>query len=96
MKEKTIERKVIMFINPEKRTQYQFIGSLIDILQNEIPKLTLLKKLFEDLHSELYKIGFPVRLEFNVKKNVWIAMNIRGIQTIPLELFTSSVFQIPL
>ena len=69
-----------MWIDPKRKSSFQFIITLIDILQNEIPKLMMFKQLFIDLHTDLFEIGFPIKLEFNVKKNIWVTMNVKSVE----------------
>lgn len=92
--DKTIERKVILWVDPKRKTLFKFITPLIDILQNEIPKLGMMRRLFDDLRDDLFKLGFPIKLEFNIKRNIWITMKIRSSDVVSSHDCPESLFRI--
>lgn len=93
--EKDIDRKVVLWVDPAKKKQYQFLGSLIAILQNEIPELSKLRKVVKDISGHLKDLGWPMKMEFNVRKNVYVTMNIKSIQVLSEMNCPSSLFMVP-
>ena len=93
--EKDIDRKVILWVDPSRKKEFKFIGSLIEILQNEVPELSKLRKVVKDISGHLQDLGWPMKMEFNIKKNVTVTMNIKSIQVLSGSGCPSSLFLVP-
>lgn len=93
--EKRIERKVVIWVDPKRKHELKFIGSLIEILQTEIPALANLRNLFKDISSHLLLLGWPIKLEFNVKTNIYVTMNIKNSVILPETECPPAHFTIP-
>lgn len=93
--EKDIDRKVVLWVDPTRKKEFRFIGSLIEILQNEVPEVAKLRKVIKDISSHLQDLGWPMKMEFNIKKNVFVTMNIKSIQVLPESSCPPSLFMIP-
>lgn len=93
--EKDIDRKVVLWVDPSKKKDFRFIGSLVDILQNEVPELSKLRKVVKDIRGHLQDLGWPMKLEFNIKKNVYVTMNVKNIQVLPDASVAPALFTIP-
>lgn len=93
--EKDIDRKVVLWVDPARKKEFKFLGSLIAILQNEIPELSKLRKVVKDISGHLRDLGWPMKLEFNVRKNVYVTMNIKSIQVLSEINCPASMFMVP-
>jgi len=53
----------------------QCIGSLIELLEMEVPGLVKWREMLGDIEKHWKEDGWPLRVEFDVKKNVWVTLN---------------------
>lgn len=90
-----MDRKVVIWVDATRKNEYKFIGSLIKILQNEVPELSKLRKLLKDISGHLVDLGWPMKMEFNVKKHVYITVNVKPMQILNDFNCPSSLFTVP-
>lgn len=93
--EKDIDRKVVIWVDATRKQQFKFIGSLVKILQNEIPELSKLRRVLKDIGGHLADLGWPMKMEFNIRKFVYVTMNIKSIQVLSENNCPNSLFVVP-
>lgn len=93
--ETDVERKVVVCVDVGRKKEFKFIGSLVQLLQNEIPELARLKKVLKDISGHLAHIGWPMKLEFNFKKHVNVTVHIKSIQVLSEYECPNSLFLVP-
>lgn len=93
LSEKDIDRKVVIWVDATRKKEFKFIGSLINILQNEISELSKLRTILKDISGHLSDLGWPIKLEFNIKRHVYVTMAIKSQQR--LDDCQASMFSVP-
>ncbi len=72
-----------MWVDPNRKSELKFIGSLIEILHDEMPVFNSLRRMLKDISLVLAETGWPVELEFFIKKNV--SLNVKVKKSSALE-----------
>lgn len=86
---------MIIWVDVSRKKDFKFIGSLTKILQNEIPELSKLRRVLKDISGHLSDIGWPLKMEFNIRKFVYVTMNIKSIQVLNDSSCPNTLFELP-
>lgn len=73
-----MQRKVIIWVDPSKKSELRFIGSLIELLHDEMPVFESLRRMLKDISLALVETGWPVEMEFFVKKNISLSVKVKN------------------
>ncbi len=75
--EKIVEKTLTLWVNPNIQAELRCIGSLIEILLEELPSFTSYKPIYQDIKNYFLSKGWPVQLEVSPQKNVVCTITIK-------------------
>ena len=92
--ERSQERVFKIWVDYTRQAELQCIGSLIEILVDEVPALVTYKSLYSDLSAHLAD-GWPVQVEFSPEKHVTVTVSLKPLKTLSEADCPDSLFEIP-